>query len=140
MRYFIIIGLLFSLLSCNLDNCSSKLNFKLDYHLFDDIKVKNRSYCDLVNDSFSGDKSAIKDLSTLQLYDFASYQHGGVILQLIEKMGEQDYVESLVGLNQEEKVILKNSLKAGLEFTESINLKGKNLEELFPIVDKLISS
>ena len=37
------------LYSCHSDNCSKNLSFELDYHLFEDIKINGKTYCELVN-------------------------------------------------------------------------------------------
>ena len=53
-KYFLIIMVSF-LYSCHSDNCSKKLSFELDYHLFEDIKINGKTYCELVNAALKGD-------------------------------------------------------------------------------------
>ena len=47
-KYFLILIVSF-LYSCHSDNCSKNLSFELDYHLFEDIKINGKTYCELVN-------------------------------------------------------------------------------------------
>ena len=99
--FFIVVLIL---ISCNTDNCSSKLDFKLDYHLFDSVNIDDSNYCDLVLQSLDKNRRSIVKISKVDLSDFASYQHGAVLVNIIEKYGEEEYVNEIFNnLSTEEK-------------------------------------
>jgi hypothetical protein len=135
--------LLISLLlcSCNRDNCSSRLGFDLDYHLFAKVSIEGISYCDLVNKSLDGSEEAIIKLSKVQVYDGASYQHGAVLIEVIDRVSEQRYL-SLIKQNMGEiglQKIYYAALIGGLDFTINKKYKGKTIDKAFPILTKYIS-
>lgn len=136
MRYIVI--LLFALNSCNVDNCSSKLKFKLDYYAFQDISVDGNSYCDLVNKSLSGDATSILHLSKIVLYDGASYEHGAVLIEIIDTISELKYCEIISVLTNDELRILLSTIKAGLDYTPNKKYSRKNFKDIFPILSNRI--
>ncbi|MBK8968383.1 MAG: hypothetical protein IPM36_17305 [Lewinellaceae bacterium] len=112
---FVISALALFLYSCNTDNCSDKLGFKIDYHLFDDIKIDGKSYCDLVNGAIKADKGCVLALSKVNVGDFASYQHGAVLIEVIDKLTEPEYLKIISKLDDKErKAIYYSYVWAGL--------------------------
>lgn len=136
-RIFVISAIALLLYSCNTDNCSEKLGFKLDYHLFDDINVNGKSYCDLVNEAMKGDKECVLELSEVSVGDFASYQHGAVLIEIIDKISESEYLNIINQLdNKERRAIYYSYIWAGLEFTPNPKYKKKHIEIAFPELAK----
>jgi hypothetical protein len=136
-RIFIISIISLFFYSCNTDNCSDKLGFKLDYHLFDDIKMNGKSYCDLVNGALNGDKECVLELSKINVGDFASYQHGAVIIEVINKLTESEYLKIINRLDDKEKrAIYYSYVWAGLEFTPNPKFRKKHIEGAFPELTK----
>ena len=129
-----IITLLFCF--CSKDRCSEEIGFKLDYHLFNKINVKGQSYCDIIKKSLNGEKEAIIDLSKVKVSDGASYQHGAVLIIVIDKLSESKYLEYISDLNQEEKSTIYYAIWAGLDFTNNQNYEGKRIEQAFPELAK----
>ena len=131
---FFIVALI--LVSCNRDDCSDKLDFKLDYHLFESIKVDGNDYCDLVLLSLENDKNSVINISKVDLSDFASYQHGAVLINVIEKYGEDRYIKDVFNdLSNEKRNLVIASLKAGVEFYKSS--KKRNLNDFNTSFPKL---
>lgn len=123
--------------SCNTNNCSNKLGFKLDYHLFEDIKIGDKYYCDLVNEAMEGKKEDIIILSTIDISDFASYQHGAVLIEVIDKISEQEYLKIINKLSEEQKrQIYYSYIWGGLEFTPNPKYENKHIEDAFPELTK----
>lgn len=137
MKKIVVISIiLLFLCSCNTDNCSKKLGFELDYHLFDRINIGGKSYCDLVNGAMSGSNEYILDLSKVDIGDFASYQHGAVLIEIIDKISESEYLKLINQLNDKEKKNIYYKIWAGLEFTPNPKYKKKHIEIAFPELTK----
>lgn len=136
-RLSLILVITLLLHSCNSDNCSEKLGFKLDYHLFDDIKVNGMSYCDLVNGALEGDKECVLELSKISVSDFGSYQHGAVLIEVIDNLSESEYLKLINQLQiKERKAIYYSYVWAGLEFTPNPKYQKKRIEIAFPELTK----
>ncbi len=136
-RIFTISAIALFLYSCNIDNCSDKLGFKLDYHLFDEINMNGKTYCVLVNEALKGDKESILELSKINVSDFATYQHGAVLIEVINKMTESEYLKIINQLDDKErKAIYYSYVWAGLEFTPNPKYKKKHIEIAFPELTK----
>lgn len=136
--YFLVILFMYS---CNVDNCSKNLGFKLDYHLFEYIKVDGDTYCELINKSLKKDSKAILKLSKITLNDgVSSYQHGAVLLEVIDKLGELRYCEIIDKMSEKEKRKVYYAILAGLDYTENPKYFGKKIEDVFPKLRKLLNS
>ncbi len=136
-RIFVVLATVLFLHSCNTNNCSDKLGFELDYHLFDEININGKSYCDLVNEALKNDKESILELSTINVSDFASYQHGAVLIEVINKVTESEYLKIIKKLDDKErKAIYYSYIWAGLEFTPNPKYKKKTIEIAFPELTK----
>lgn len=129
---------LFTILcSCNKDNCSTKLGFTLSYNLFDEVDVNGDTYCDLVSKSLNSNETAIIELCKLKFNDGASYEHGAVIIEVINKISEKKFITIFNRLDDKEKKYLYNSiLCAGLEFTTDEDYKGTHISKAFPFITK----
>ena len=136
-RIFVILFIALFLHSCNTDNCSDNLGFKLDYHLFDNINMNGKSYCDLVNGALKADKQSVLELSKVEVGDFASYQHGAVLIEVINKLTESEYLKIINQLNdKEKKAIYYSYVWAGLEYTPNPKFAKKHIEVVFPELTK----
>lgn len=136
-RIFIISAIALFLYSCNTDNCSEQLGFKLDYHLFDEINMNGKSYCDLVNGALKGDKESVLELSKVSVGDFASYQHGAVLIEVINKLTESEYLKIISNLDpKEKKAVYYSYVWAGLDYTPNPKFSKKHIEVAFPELTK----
>jgi hypothetical protein len=122
---------MFICFSCNCDNCSKNLGFKVDYHLFENINIDGKSYCDLVNGAMNKDKRCILELSKLHPSDFASYQHGAVLIEVINVTTESEYLKIIDHLDSKSKIAIYYTLWAGCEFTKNPKFAKKSVEEVF---------
>ncbi|WP_394748246.1 hypothetical protein [Spongiimicrobium salis] len=133
MEFWISIIVFITLSSCNIDNCSDKLPLDLDYHLFQSIKVEDQSYCDLVNAAFLQNQKAIRNLSILEISDFASYQHGVVLITLLDEISEEKYFPIYKSLNVEQKKYLISNLEAGMELLSN-KIKYEDIQSKYPLI------
>jgi hypothetical protein len=139
--YIIIITIIF--VSCNIDNCSKKLKYtKLNYYLFSNININGDTYCDLVNKSLLGNKKSIVNLSKIAVYDGAVYEHGAVLLEVIDKISETEYVNIIIHeqLTKNERRYLLNNLSAGLDYTKNEKwYQFSSINDLYPSIYKILS-
>ncbi len=98
------------------------------------LDINTNNYCDLIEKSLAKNKDALKEISLLSIYDSASYEHGTVLVQIIEKVGEDFYVKSLGVLTSKEKNKIKSYLDVGLEYGGA-KYKDKALKKFFPKVE-----
>lgn len=131
----VVFAIPFFLSACNYDNCSSRLGFNLDYHLFTDVKIAGTYYCGLVNGALDGDKEAIINLSKVAVYDFASYQHGAVLIEVIDRITERRYVEIIKPVLTEKEIRkVASYLMGGLDFTDNTKYTRKTFAQAFPLL------
>ncbi len=130
MKYLKLFTLIVSLclISCKGQNCNKDYisNYLIDYS-----EERNYNYCELVNQSLENDSYSIRSLSLLEFYDGMTYEHGAVIIEIINKIGEEKYLKALNNISPDEKVKLKSYLHAGFDFTQNVNFKDKNLKTSF---------
>lgn len=94
------------------------------------------NYYHLIEQSLKKDKKSLKELS---LYDLrgatgeSAYDHGDVLAQLLDRLGEDFFLESLDGLSEEERGMVLGYLDVGFEYGV-LNSKGKVLmtKDLYP--------
>lgn len=132
--------IMLSAFSCRTNNCSDVLGFQLDTHLFDSIDVDGKSYCDLINEAMNGERKSVIELSLINIYDFASYQHGAVLIEVINKLSEVEYLRIINQLEREKIKTIYYYVKAGLDFTPNQKYKNKSIETLFPEMTKLVKN
>ena len=135
--FVLLIGSLL-LFSCCRHSCSAELGFRIDYYLFEDIKIDGKSYCNLINKALKGDKKSIIGLSKVKVFDFASYQHGAVLIEVIDDITESEYLKLTRSLSVEEKHLIYYYVMAGLEYTPNKKYSGKEIEKAFPVLTREI--
>jgi uncharacterized protein (TIGR02145 family) len=74
----------------------------------------------------------------LEIYDAASYDHGGVIVDLIGIIGEDNFLQALATINNREKAWVEESIDVGLEYGDNPKYKGKRLKDAFPKIYKFL--
>ena len=98
------------------------------------------SYCELLNKAIEGDQ---KDIKKLMLLDFsgagaASYDHGDVIVKLIDRLGEDTIISSLGNqLTKKEKGSIEAYISVGLEYGNNPH-HGQTLESVFPLINQYL--
>ena len=93
---------------------------------------QNVNYSKLLRKATKGDVKSIKQLTLLSFYDASGYDHGSVIVDLIEIIGEDKFIQSLSQINYEQKQNVKAYIEVGLEYGNNQNIQTKTIEEAYP--------
>ena len=73
-------------------------------------------YCALLRRSLNGDKNSLKDFSTLDIYDAASYDHGSILVKVICRIGPANYLEAIEGVSDDDRNAIEVFLRVGIEY------------------------
>lgn len=95
-------------------------------------KKQNVDYVGLLKDAAEGSEKSIKQLALLRFYDASGYDHGAVIVDLIEIIGEDKFIKSLFQINQEQKHNVKAYIEVGLEYGNNVNIGAETIETAYP--------
>lgn len=93
---------------------------------------QNVNYSKLLKKAIEGDENSIKQLVLLNFYDASGYDHGAVIVDLIEIIGEDKFIESLSLINYEQKQNVKAYIEVGLEYGNNEKIKANTIEMAYP--------
>jgi hypothetical protein len=94
------------------------------------------SYCKLLKKAIDGNQ---EDIKKIMLLDFsgagaAGYDHGDVLVKLIDRLGEETIISSLGNqLTKKEKREIESYIAVGLEYGNNPH-QGKNPDEAFPFL------
>ncbi|WP_299610448.1 hypothetical protein [uncultured Aquimarina sp.] len=130
---FVIIIIVVCSLSISCNNCDQVQGIEISELLNRQI---DDSYCEILDNAINLDKKSIVKISRYKISDAAGYDHGYVLVRLIEKIGEEEYFNGFQNLSLNEKKSVLSYLKAGLENGGNKIYKFKKLDEIFPILSK----
>lgn len=126
---------LFFLLFANCHRNKVVNGIEVSMLLLSAAKENEVDYCNLLKEAINGKENSIRELTLLIFYEAAGYDHGSVIVDLIEVVGEDKFIKSLMKLNPEEKQLVKGYITVGLEYRDNQKIKMNNsLEKVFPII------
>lgn len=97
-------------------------------------------YCELLSKAVNGDDVSIMQLSILKFYESFGYDHGAVIVDLIEQIGENKFIHSLRMTSAEQKEMINWYIEAGLEYGNNPSLQDNAFEEVFPRIYFFLNS
>lgn len=142
-RMLVLAASLFATVACN-KTCKHAAGVELDEHLFSDVVIDGRPYCATVNAALLGDSSAIKELSVYARFDgVAAYQHGAVLIEIVNTIHEDRYLKVLGDLSPYESTSLANSLEAGIDYADTLRTTSgctkRSLECIYPLVHSYIA-
>jgi hypothetical protein len=100
---------------------------------------QNIDYCNLVEMSLQKHTPSIKTLSLLEYHNAVGYDHGSVLVDIIERVGEDIFINGLNGISITEKITIKSYLMVGLEYGSNPNFEGKTLEHAFPKLNSFLN-
>lgn len=127
----ILFVILFVFISCK-NNC--EIN---GIEISELLKIStNKPYCELVEKAINKDEQSLKEISELRILDGAGYEHGYVLIQIIEKIGEKKYVEIIKDFSTKEKETIYSYLRVGLEYGGNKLYKNRSVEDILPILSK----
>jgi hypothetical protein len=101
--------LLFVILSVCFVNCSRQKEVNgivVSELLLIVSKEQNINYCKLLNEAIKGNVSSINKLALLEFYDGVAYDHSAVIVDLINLIGEDKFIQSIKTTSKEQKQIV----------------------------------
>ena len=93
---------------------------------------QNADYCKLLRKAVEGDIPSIRQLTLLDISDGAAYDHGAVIVDLIEQVGEETFIQSLDSISTAQIEQIKSYIEAGLEYGNHPEWDSRMFEDVFP--------
>ncbi len=133
---FIIMIIIICTFTIGCNNCDQVQGIKISELLNRQI---DDSYRELLDNAVKLDKEAIVKISTYKISDAAGYDHGYVLVRLIEKIGEEEYFKGFENLSLKEKKSVLSYLKAGLENGGNKIYQYKKIDEIFPILSSSLA-
>jgi hypothetical protein len=73
-------------------------------------------YASTLKKAIEGTEDDLKSFCLIEFDGEGAYDHGGVLICLIDSIGEKKFLEAVKLMNQEEKELLKFYLRAGMEY------------------------
>ena len=126
------------IVSCQ-NNCNKVKSIYVSDLLISYTKNKDIKYCSILYLASIGNKESISKLIKLQIYDSAGYDHGNVIVNLIEYLGEDEFIKAIKkDITNKDKDILMGYLKVGIEYNDKY--KSKKVKDIFPKVYYFITN
>jgi len=101
-------------------------------YLIDNASLRLINYRGLLERATKNDAKSIKKLTLLEFHNGIGYDHGTVIVSLIETVGEDNFIQSLTRINNEQKRKIRSYIKVGLAYGHNPNFENKTFEEVFP--------
>lgn len=128
---FFLLFIIISSITIGCNNCSQVKGIKIPELLNRSV---DESYCKLLERALELDKDAIIEISVFDVFDSASYEHGYVLIRLIEKIGEEEYLKAIKNVSVEQKKSIESYLWAGLEYGGNKIYSNKKLNEVLPLL------
>ena len=112
--------------------CCTVPEIELPYDLECALDEEYDEYVKCINNSISGDKEALYKILTFgDLYDGAGFEHGWMLLMVLDKIGDENFSKGLAKLKSHQLVEAESYILAGLDiFTNSDELILLNPETL----------
>ncbi|MFA7327860.1 MAG: hypothetical protein WC121_14430 [Candidatus Kapaibacterium sp.] len=139
MKYFIIIILLFTLQSCRSDKCNSVNEINVGELLLITSNEKSYNYCELLENALEKDQKAILNLSLLEFNGSVSYDHGYVLIMLIDRIGEVEYLKAIKYISNNDRSFIEEYLDAGFEYGDISKYQGQSLKKVFPEIYRFLN-
>lgn len=89
-------------------------------------------YCKILKNATKEDEKAIKQLLLLDIYGAAGYDHGAVIVGLIEFIGEDKIINIVEPMDYEQKASIMSYIEAGLLYGNNSNFNKQEICDAFP--------
>ncbi len=133
MRQIFYLGvfIILFILSCSNKSCPNVEGINVTELLYFSATKRSYPLCSLVEKSIAEDKKALKELSLLEIFDAASYDHGILLIDVIDKVGVSVFIDALQGIGKEEKEKVRSYLDVGLEYGNRYPELSR-LEQVFP--------
>ena len=139
----VIIYLTFAFVFLTLTSCGNRdiQGIEVSEILLIASKSQNIDYRKLLNKAIKGEDTSIKQLALLEISGGASaYDHGAVLVDLIEKIGEEMFINSVGSLTDSQTVLIRGSIEAGLEYGDNPSFHNKKIDDAFPQLCEFLNS
>lgn len=133
--------MLLGFLSVAIFGCNPKCEVKGIYAtelLLTVASEKGIDYCDILSLATVNDTSAIKQLSLMNFENAVGYDHGIVLVELVEMIGEKNYINAIKELNPDELNRVESYFDVGLEY--GVKDKKTDLNQHSPLLFHFFSS
>lgn len=137
LKIRLVISLSTLLFSCE-DTCEVA-EIKVSKLLIEQSSNQPYNYCGLLEGAVDNKPDSIRLLSLLEIFDGASYDHGTVLIDVIGKVGESNYVYALNKITPKQKRLVLGYLYAGVEYHYDNSIAKKNLQEIYPKVFEFLT-
>lgn len=123
---------LFLMISCDGKNiCENSANIEVEKVL---LEMADGNYCSLLKQSINRDVKSIKEFCRLTSDEKTGFYHGEVLVKLIDKLGEDFFIESISDFNRDDKYKLSQYIYIGFFQEGRYKLKTRNTKDVFPKV------
>lgn len=112
-------------------SCKNKAGIKITDTLKYHTSSRKINYCKMLNKAISEDPSELKSFLKIEIYDGAGYDHGSVLVDLIDYLGEYRFLELSDGLSDKSKANVIEYLEVGLEYNSE---EKRDLYSRFPVI------
>lgn len=118
--------------SCRQNTCENKFEFKIGTQLLYQADKSDYKYCSLIEKSINGSPEAVKKLSLLYFDSGFGYEHGAVLIEVIDRIGEDEYYKIISQLSEKQQKKALYNVRAGFEAIENPKYKNKSFEKALP--------
>lgn len=116
--------------SCMQKNCGT--NIEIPESVLRIANEYNYDYCNLLKMSQARDQKAIRQFSLLHFSDGVSYEHGAVLIDLLDQLSENYYLNTIQSFSKDQRIVVYSSLAAGLDCTQNPKFTRKSFKDAFP--------
>ena len=134
----LLITFFFLMISCK-EECKDLIGNEINEMLIINADKNQINYCSLYTKAKEGNIEAIRKISLLNFEDSSGYEHGIILIDLIEYTGEKKYISALSTITIEEKRRLFAYLDVGLQYTDNTKFKEKEVKNVFPTLSVFLS-
>ncbi|MBO4814008.1 MAG: hypothetical protein J5523_03530 [Muribaculaceae bacterium] len=98
-------------------------------------------YDDLVEKSLHKDMSSINKLSLLEYNDGYSYDHGLILIEIVDRIGEDIFIKSIEDISAKQKAKVLSYFEAGVDMKNSKkNDWAKRVEDYYPKIYNFLAN
>lgn len=125
---------LISILSCGDDSCCKEIRKRIDIpvNVVEGYKSSPENYCCVLKLALDNDKESLKKVSLFDFSDGFIYEQGNTLLELIQIVGEENYIIAIKDISKDDKKKIISYLEAGIDFSENEKFKNKTVLEIYP--------
>lgn len=128
LSYIMFVKIIFFDYECYDDGCYCVDGIETKYLIDGLFPIQSTHYCNLLRGSLKGNETDIKEFTLINLNGGYAYYHGGVILDLIDRIGEDKFINAISSCNLNELRLIELYLHAGIEYYRDYSCDNGNAE------------